>query len=135
MYLDKVNQKESNPILQGCLHIFNHLISEYLNDINGLESHALHPSKKARIGKGSLVPKSVFVESFINSSIDDTPFFNASIKELMEFGQCTLKNGEVLIDLQSVFDTAFPNVKIKPIGRVVLGRNKKQIKLWQATVI
>jgi hypothetical protein len=42
---------------------------------------------------------------------------------------------EVLIDLQSVFNTAFPNVKIKPIGRVILGRNKKQIKVWQATVI
>jgi hypothetical protein len=63
------------------------------------------------------------------------PSFNASIKELTEFGQRTLKNGEVLIDLQSVFNTAFPNVKIKPIGRVVLGRNKKQIKVWQATAI
>jgi hypothetical protein len=64
-----------------------------------------------------------------------TQSFNASIKELTEFGQHTLKNGEVLIDLQSVFDTTFPNVKIKPIGRVVLGRNKKQIKVWQATAI
>jgi hypothetical protein len=36
---------------------------------------------------------------------DETPSFNASIKELTEFGQHTLKNGEVLIDLQSVFDT------------------------------
>jgi hypothetical protein len=62
-----------------------------LNDVDGLESHALHPSKKARIGKGSLVPKSVFIESSINSSIDDMPSFNASIKELTEFGQCSLK--------------------------------------------
>jgi hypothetical protein len=91
MYLDKVNQKESNPISQGCLHVFNHLINEYLNDVDGLESHALHPSKKARIGKVSLVPKSVFIESSIDSSIDDTPSFNASMKELMEFGQRTLK--------------------------------------------
>jgi hypothetical protein len=40
-----------------------------------------------------------------------------------------------LIDLQSVFDTAFPNVKIKPIKRGVFVDNKKQIKVRQATVI
>jgi hypothetical protein len=40
-----------------------------------------------------------------------------------------------LIDLQSVFDTAFPNVKIKPIKRGVFIDNKKQIKVWQATAI
>jgi hypothetical protein len=40
-----------------------------------------------------------------------------------------------LIDLQSVLDTAVPNVKIKPIGTVVLGRNKKQVKVWQAMAI
>jgi hypothetical protein len=40
-----------------------------------------------------------------------------------------------LIDLQSVFDTAFPNVKIKPIKRGVFVDNKKQIKVWQATAI
>jgi hypothetical protein len=28
-YLDKVNQKESDPISHGCLQIFNHIISEY----------------------------------------------------------------------------------------------------------
>jgi hypothetical protein len=61
--------------------------------------------------------------------------FNDSIKELTEFGQRTLKSGQVLIDLRSVFDTTFPNVKIKAIDRVILGRNKKQIKVWQATAI
>jgi hypothetical protein len=35
----------------------------------------------------------------------------------------------------SVFDTAFPNVKIKAIDRVISGRNKKQIKVWQATAV
>jgi hypothetical protein len=40
-----------------------------------------------------------------------------------------------LIDLRSVFDTAFSNVKIKAIDRVILGRNKKQIKVWQAATI
>jgi hypothetical protein len=40
-----------------------------------------------------------------------------------------------MIDLRSVFDTTFPNVKIKAIDRVILGRNKKQIKVWQATAI
>jgi hypothetical protein len=86
-----------------------------------------------------LVPKSVFIKTSINSSIDNTSSFNDSfndsIKELMEFGQRTLKSGQVLIDLRSVFDTAFPNVKIKAIDRVILGRNKKQIKVWQATAI
>ena len=81
MYLDKVNQKESNSLLHGCLQIFNHIISDYLNGVNRLESHAPRPSKKARLGKGSLVPKSVFIESFIDSSIDDMPSFNDSIKE------------------------------------------------------
>ena len=134
-YLDKVNQKESNSLSHGCLQIFNRIISDYLNGVDGLESHAPRPSKKARLGKGSLVPKSVFIESSIDSSIDDTPSFNDSIKELTEFGKRTLKNGEVLIDLKSVFATAFPNVKIKAIERVILGRNKKQMKVWQATAV
>jgi hypothetical protein len=38
-----------------------------------------------------------------------------------------------LIDLKSIFDTAFPNVKIRPISRVICGGNKKPIKVWQAT--
>ena len=138
-YLDKVNQKESNPISQGSLRMYNRIISEYFNGVDALESHALCPSKKARLGKGSLVPESVFIESSIDSSIDNTSSFNDSfndsIKELTEFGQRTLKSGQVLIDLRSVFDTTFPNVKIKAIDRVILGRNKKQIKVWQATAI
>jgi hypothetical protein len=93
-YLDKVNQKESNPISQGSLRMCNRIISEYFNGVNALESHALRPSKKARLGKGSLVPKSVFIESSIDSSIDNmssfNDSFNDSIKELMEFGQRTL---------------------------------------------
>jgi hypothetical protein len=80
-----------------------------------------------------LVPKSVFIESSIHSSIDDTASFNASIKELLEFRQRTLKNGDILINLKSIFDTAFPNVKIRPISRVIRGGNKKPIKVWQAT--
>jgi hypothetical protein len=132
-YLDKVNQKESYPVLQECLQIFNCLISEYLNGVGELKSYAICPTKKARVGKGSLVPKSVFIESSIHSSIDDTASFNASIKELPEFGQRTLKNGEILINLKSIFNTAFPNVKIRPISRVIRGGNKKPIKVWQAT--
>jgi hypothetical protein len=65
--------------------------------------------------------------------MDDMASFNASIKELPEFGQRTLKNGYILIDLKSIFDTAFPNVKIRPISRVICGGNKKPIKVWQAT--
>jgi hypothetical protein len=60
--------------------------------------------------------------------MDDTASFNASIKELLEFGQRTLKNGYILIDLKSIFDTAFPNVKIRPISRVIHGGNKNQFR-------
>jgi hypothetical protein len=35
-YIDKVNQKESNPISQGSLHMYNHFISEYLNGVDAL---------------------------------------------------------------------------------------------------
>ncbi len=95
MYLDKVNQEESNPISQGSLRMYNRIISEYFNGVDALESHALCPSKKARLGKGSLVLESVFIESSIDSSIDNTSSFNDSfndsIKELMEFGQRTSK--------------------------------------------
>jgi hypothetical protein len=103
-----------------------------LNGVSELESYAVHPTKKARVGKGSLVPKSVIIESSIDSSIDDTASFNASIKEFPEFGQRTLKNGDILIDIKSIFDTAFPNVKIRPISRVIRVGNKKY-KIWQAT--
>jgi hypothetical protein len=88
-------------------------VSTY-NGVDALEYHALCPLKKARLGKGSLVPESVFIESSIDSSIDNTSSFNDSfndyIKELTKFGQRTLKSGQVLIDLRSVFDTTFPNV-------------------------
>jgi hypothetical protein len=127
-YLDKVNQKESYPVSQECLQIFNCLISEYLNGVGELESYAVRPTKKARVGKGSLVPKSVFIESSIHSSMDDTASSNASITELLEFGQRTLKNGYILIDLKSIFDTAFPNVKIRPISRVIRGVTKNQLR-------
>jgi hypothetical protein len=96
-----------------------------LNGVGELESYAVHPTKKARVCKGSLVPKSVIIESSIDSSIDDTASFNASIKELPEFGQRTLKNGDILIIIKSIFDTAFPNVKIRPISRVIRVGNKK----------
>jgi hypothetical protein len=85
-YLNKVNQKESYPVSQECLQIFNCLISQYLNAVNELESYAVCPTKKARVGKGSLVPKSVFIELSIHNSMDDMASSNASITELPEFG-------------------------------------------------
>jgi hypothetical protein len=39
-----------------------------------------------------------------------------------------LKNGDILIHLKSIFDTAFPNVKIRPISRVIHGGNKNQLR-------
>lgn len=134
-YLDRVNQKESYPISKECLQIFNRLISEYLNGTGELESFAARPAKKARVlGVGALVPKSVFIESSIGSSIDDTASLNTpAIKEITEFGKRTLIKGEVSINLKAIFDTAFPNVKIKPIDRVLRGVDCKPIKIWQAT--
>ena len=134
-YLDRVNQKESYPISKECLQIFNRLISDYLNGTGELESFAARPAKKARVlGLGALVPKSVFIESSIDSSIDDTASLNTpAIKEITEFGKRTLIKGEVSIDLKAIFDTAFPNVKIKPIDRVLRGVDCKPIKIWQAT--
>jgi hypothetical protein len=127
-YLDKVNQKESYPLSQECLQIYKGLISEYLNGVGELESYAIHPTKKARVGQGSFVPKSVIIEASIDSSNDAHASFNASIKESPEFGQRTLKNGDILINIKSIVDTAFPNVKIRPISRVIRVGNKKKLR-------
>jgi hypothetical protein len=60
--------------------------------------------------------------------MDDTASSNASITELLEFGQRTLKNGYIVINLKSIFNTAFPKVKIRPISRVICGGNKKKLR-------
>jgi hypothetical protein len=39
-----------------------------------------------------------------------------------------LKNGDILINIKSIFDTAFPNVKIRPISRVIRVGNKKKLR-------
>jgi hypothetical protein len=55
-------------------------------------------------------------------------------KQIPEFKRCTYnKNGEVIVNLQSVFDGAFANVKIKTISEQVVDAHKRKIKLWEAT--
>jgi hypothetical protein len=80
-----------------------------------------------------LLPKSVFIESSINGSSEEMQSYTLSIKQLPEFKNCTYnKNGEVIVNLQSVFDGAFPNVKIKTISKQVVDAHKRKIKLWEA---
>jgi hypothetical protein len=42
-------------------------------------------------------------------------------------------HGVVIVNLQSVFDGAFANVKIKTISKQVVDAHKRKIKLWEAT--
>jgi hypothetical protein len=59
--------------------------------------------------------------------------YTSSVKQLPEFERCTYnENGEVIINLQSVFDGAFANVKIKTISKQVVDAHKRKIKLWEA---
>jgi hypothetical protein len=68
-----------------------------------------------------LVPKSVFIELSIHSSIDDgiLQCFNNRVTRIP---------AAYFVDLKSIFDTAFPNVKIRPISRVIRGGNKNQLR-------
>jgi hypothetical protein len=74
---------------------------------DNVESHALWLRKRARINPASLVPKSVFIESFINSSNEEIQSSTSSIQQVPEFGKHRYEKGEVKVNLQSVFDGAF----------------------------
>jgi hypothetical protein len=57
----------------------------------------------------------------------------SSIKQVPEFERCRYnKNGEVIVNLQSIFDGAFTNVKIKTISKQVSKAHQRKIKLWEA---
>jgi hypothetical protein len=58
---------------------------------------------------------------------------STSIKQIPEFERCRYnKNGEVIVNLQSVFDGAFANMKIKTISKQVVDAHQRKIKLWEA---
>jgi hypothetical protein len=126
-------KKREDPILARCLSIIHHLVTNYLNDGKIIGSHASRPRKRAQKDPPSLLPKSVFIKSSINGSSEEMHSSTSSIKQLPEFERCTYnKNGEVIVNLQSVFDGAFANVKIKTISKQVVNAHKRKIKLWEA---
>jgi hypothetical protein len=71
------------------------------------KSHTSQPRKWPRINPASLVPKSVFFESSINSSSEEIQSSTSSIQQASEFGKDRYKKSEVRANLQSVFDGAF----------------------------
>jgi hypothetical protein len=104
-----------------------------LNDVKIVGSHASRPSKRAWKDPPSVLPKSVFIESSIHGSSEETQSYTSSVTQLPEFERCTYnKNGEVIVNLQSVFDGVFANVKIKTISKQVVDAHKRKIKLWDA---
>jgi hypothetical protein len=114
-------KKWVNPILARCSSIIHCLITNYLNDGDNVESHASWPRKRARKNSPSLLPKSVFIELSITGSSEEIQSFTLSIKQVPEFERCRYnKNGEVIVNLQSVFDGAFTNMKIKTISKQVV---------------
>jgi hypothetical protein len=103
-----------NPISARCLSIIHHLITNYLNDGKNVGSHASWLRKRARKNPPSLLPKSVFIELSIDDSSEEMQSSTSSIKQVPEFERCRYnKNGEVIVNLQLIFDGAFANVKTK----------------------
>jgi hypothetical protein len=103
-----------NPILARCLSIIHHLVTNYLNDGENVGSHASRPRKRAQKNPLSLLPKSVFIESSINGSSEEMQSSTSSIKQVPEVERCRYnENGEVIVNLQSIFHGAFANMKIK----------------------
>jgi len=125
--------KEEN-ISSKCSRFLNDLMSQYLNHHAAVdETTPARPRKKARsTNKALLVPKSVFIESSITSSNDDMPSFSGSMEEVQEFGKRIYKDGEVIVDLKSVFDITFPNMHIELLSRKVRDHKGRKITLWQA---
>jgi hypothetical protein len=129
---NKGKKKQVNPILVNCLSIIHHLVSNYLNGGDNVESHASWSRRRARINPVSLVPNSVFIESSINGSSEEIQSSTSSVKQVPEFEKCRYNKGELIVNLQSVFDGAFPNMKIKTISKQVVDVHQRKIKLWEA---
>jgi hypothetical protein len=70
----------------------------------------------------------------INGSSEEMQSSTSSIKQVPEFERCRYnKNGaEVIVNLQSIFDGAFANVKIKTISKQVVKVHQRKIRLWEA---
>jgi hypothetical protein len=126
-------KKWVNPISARCLSIIHNLVTNYLNDGKNVGSHASRPRKRARKNPLSLLPKSVFIELSINGSSEEMQSSTLSIKQVPEFGRCRYnENGKVIVNLQSIFDGAYANVKVKTISKQVVNVHQRKIKLWEA---
>jgi hypothetical protein len=126
-------KKWVNPILARCLSIIHHLVTNYLNAGKNVGSHASLQRNRAPKNPPSLLPKSVSIESAINGSSEEMQSSTLSIKQVPEFERCRYnKNGEVIVNLQLIFDGAFANVKIKTISKQVSEAHQRKIKLWEA---
>ncbi len=80
---------------------------QLLNGADNVESPAYRPRKRPRKNPPSLLPKSVFIESSINGSSEEIQFSTLSIEQVPEFERCRYNEGEVIVNLQSVFHGAF----------------------------
>jgi hypothetical protein len=126
-------KKWVNPILARCLSIIHHLVTNYLSDGENVGSHASRPRKRAQKNPPSLLPKSVFIESSINDSSEEMQSSTSSIKQVPEFERCRYnENGEVIVNLQLIFDGAFADMKIKTISTQVVKAHQRKIELWEA---
>jgi hypothetical protein len=141
LYIDRLKaeankgkkKKWVNPLLARCLSIIHCLVTNYLNGGDNVEPPAYRPRKRPRKNPPSLLPKSVFIESSTNGSSKEIQFSTLSIEQVPEFERCRYKKGEVIVvNLQSVFHGAFPNVKIKTISKQVVDAHQRNIKLWEA---
>jgi hypothetical protein len=55
-----------------------------------------------------------------------------SVKQVPEFERCRYNEGEMIVNLQSFFDGAFPNMKIKTISKQEVNVHQRMLKLWEA---
>jgi hypothetical protein len=84
------------------------------------------------MNKVSLVPKSVFIESSINSSSEEIPSSTSSVLHEPEFEERKCKDGVVIVELWSVFHGAFLDVKIKTKNTQVVDGHQRMMKVWGA---
>ncbi len=138
-YIDRLNvegnkgrSKCVNHISARCMQIINRLVRNYLNGGDNVECHDSLPRKRVRMNKASLVPKSVFIESSINSSSEEIPSSTSSVLQVPEFGERKCKDGVVKVQLWSVFHCAFLDVKIKTKSTQVVDGHQRMMKVWGA---
>ena len=129
---NKGRSKCVNPTMVRCMQIINHLVRNYLNSGDNVECYDSWPRKRVRMNNASLVPKTVFIESSINSSSEEIPSFTSSVLQVPEFGEHKCKDSVVIVKLWSVFDGAFLDVKIKTKSAQVVDGHQRMMKVWEA---